>query len=1143
MPPVLGVIAAVAGVASGIVSGTAAIILGVVSVAASIGASLLNKPKTPPVSQENVNRLRANVDVRTPRKTVIGTTALATDIRDEEFTGSNQDYMHRFIVCASHKVNAINEIWFDDKIAWTLAGGVQGEFVGYLDVATVLEGSAGSAINISARMGTTRRYTGCAYVHLKYKLTGNDSKVDSPFAQAVTTRITIRGEGAALYDPRLDSTVAGGSGSHRADDQSTWVWDADACNNPALALLFYLLGYKINGLLAVGKGIPKERIDLESFAVAANICDESVTKTGGGTEARYRCAGVWSEGDNPTTVLEMLKSSMNADLDDVDGKLRLTIFTDDGFSSDADFTDDDLIGPFEWQQSRPLDESFNVVRGTYTDPSDTALYQQVDFPQVESTSLDGIDRIFTLDLPMVESVGQCQRLGALRLNRETYSGTFKAEFQATAWRVQKNSIVRLTFTPLGWTNKTFRVAEMELRVDGVVPLTLVEEDPDIYVAPALVYGVDGVGSTPYDPSKNPIIDALTSPTIRLSATTQIITYDETGALDPTIQDNVFSIERFSTSAICDWTLEDLLGNTLTAATYLSAIIGDSVTMTAADFSAAIAVNGAPGLRIIATVIDGVTLVETINVYKLQAGSNVLVGFLTNPDVSLAASAAGVVTSFATASGDFKVYLGTLDVTASTTFAEVLETNCTGTINASTGAYSVSALTSDNGSYTMSATYGVFPSIEQVFTLSKSKAGADGLNIAQVFLYQRAASAPSAPTGTFTYTFATGVLSGGTPGSWTQAIPAADGNPLWVIVASAVANTATDTLDGSEFSSPVIDSGAGLNHATVRLYQRATSTPSVPGSTTTYTFSTGVLSGTLGSWTQSVPAGSNPIYTTQATAVSYDTTDSILTSEWSSPVVLAQNGSNGTNGTNGADGANGTRTAILYMYKWSSTTPTTWPSGAVTYTWATAQFTDPPTLNGWSRTIPAHPGGTQKLYRIQHVFTDNDTSATDTVTWTGTYTPEEYTPTFGDLAGLNSVATTNINANAVTNLTSAYTAAGATLTADTFTEVQTITFTATGAPVKVTFGMNLFYTDDDYTNAICHIKIKRNGSDWAGPFLIPGPEVNGGPGVGFIFMGSMCLTDTPSAGSVTYSLQVRAYMSGTHYYTLYDRYLEALETKR
>ena len=53
-------------------------------------------------------------------------------------------------------------------------------------------------------MGTTRRYTGCGYVYLRYKLTGNDSKVDSPFAQQVTTRITIRGEGAALYDRYID---------------------------------------------------------------------------------------------------------------------------------------------------------------------------------------------------------------------------------------------------------------------------------------------------------------------------------------------------------------------------------------------------------------------------------------------------------------------------------------------------------------------------------------------------------------------------------------------------------------------------------------------------------------------------------------------------------------------------------------------------------------------------------------------------------------------------------------------------------------------------------------------------------------------------------------------------------------------------
>jgi hypothetical protein len=311
---------------------------------------------------------------------------MATDIRDEEFTDS-QTYFHRFLVVASHKVSEITEIWFDDKVAWTLAGGVQGEFVGYLTVAPILEGTAGNAINISARMGTTRRYTGLAYVHLRYKLTGNTKKTDSPFAQSITTRITVRGKGAYFYDPRLDSTVTGGSGAHRAADQTTWAWDADDCRNPALALLFYLLGWKINGELAVGKGIPANRIDLESFITAANICDELVDIDESTTEPRYRCDGVWSEGDNPITVIEMLKACMNADLDDVDGKLRLTIFTDDTAVSAADFTEADILDEFEWEPLVALDQSFNIVAGSYTDPvNGRAQRRLVTVPIVDCTN-------------------------------------------------------------------------------------------------------------------------------------------------------------------------------------------------------------------------------------------------------------------------------------------------------------------------------------------------------------------------------------------------------------------------------------------------------------------------------------------------------------------------------------------------------------------------------------------------------------------------------------------------------------------------------------------------------------------------------------------------------------------------------------
>jgi len=194
-------------------------------------------------------------------------------------------------------------------------------------------------------------------------------------------------------------------------------------------------------------------------------------------------------------------------------------------------------------------------------------------------------------------------------------------------------------------------------------------------------------------------------------------------------------------------------------------------------------------------------------------------------------------------------------------------------------------------------------------------GANGLSNAVIYLYQRGASAPSAPSGTFTYTFATGVLSGGTLNGWSQAIPAANGNPLWVIAATASANTTTDSVAAAEFTSPVLKDGAGLNSATVFLYQRAASTPSVPGSTLTYTFSTGVLSGTLGSWSQSVPANNgNPVYIITATALGTSTTDAIASGEWSTPQILASNGANGSNGSDGAPG----RDAITYV---QDTTPT------------------------------------------------------------------------------------------------------------------------------------------------------------------------------------------------------------------------------
>ncbi|WP_294292724.1 phage tail protein [uncultured Sphingomonas sp.] len=491
-------------------AGVSAGALMLASAGLSAASSLLApRPKAPATSAAVADRLTVSIDARTPRKFAFGRTALGTDLRDQEYS-DDQTWLDRFILCAAHATQAIEEVWFDDYLAWRSDSGVTAKVAGYLEVTAVNEGSAANAIYTSARMGTSRRYTGCAYVRLRYRLKGLSKDKESPFAQSIPSRVTIVGRGARLYDPRYDTT-AGGSGAQRADDQTTWTWNDQSCRNPALALLWYLLGYRIKNpvtgewKLSVGQSVPPARIDLASFITAANLCDEPVLKADGTTEPRYRCDGLFSEGDAPKIVLDALKATMNAVLDDVDGKLRLTVLHNDLATPAGSLTTDDVLDDFRWDQTPALSESFNVVRGSFTDPSPTSLYQQMDAPEVRIPSPDGIERVETVNLPTVQSASQKQRLDKQRLRRMLYSGVFTATFQATAWRFQKGDVIRLTFRPLGWVDKLFRIIDMTVQVDGRVPMVLKVEHPAIYADDGTeTAAITGVEPTRYDLDKDPI---------------------------------------------------------------------------------------------------------------------------------------------------------------------------------------------------------------------------------------------------------------------------------------------------------------------------------------------------------------------------------------------------------------------------------------------------------------------------------------------------------------------------------------------------------------------------------------------------------------------------------------------------------------
>ncbi|MDW9444803.1 phage tail protein [Sinorhizobium meliloti] len=110
--------------------------------------------------------------------------------------------------------------------------------------------------------------------------------------------------GLREYDPRKDSTVAGGSGTQRLITPSTWVHT----KNPAVHRLNYQLGLRalVSGRTLIGEGKSLGQIDLATYFVAMNVCD---TLRANGKKT-YECSLFVSGDDDHTEVLKQFDDAM-----------------------------------------------------------------------------------------------------------------------------------------------------------------------------------------------------------------------------------------------------------------------------------------------------------------------------------------------------------------------------------------------------------------------------------------------------------------------------------------------------------------------------------------------------------------------------------------------------------------------------------------------------------------------------------------------------------------------------------------------------------------------------------------------------------------------------------------------------------------
>ena len=265
-------------------------------------------------------------------------------------------------------------------------------------------------------------------------------------------------------------------------------------------------------------------------------------------------------------------------------------------------------------------------------------------------------------------------------------------------------------------------------------------------------------------------------------------------------------------------------------------------------------------------------------------------------------------------------------------------------------------------------------------------GNDGNSVAQLFCYRRATSTPSTPTGG-SFNFTSNTLTA--PSGWTAAVPTGS-DPVYISFASASINGTTGTDSSLTWSTPVLafqdgadgddgnpgaDGGDGLSTFQGVVFRRSSSALSAPTGGS-FNFGTNTFTAPTG-WSTAIPSGSDPVYASRALfQITGDTgTDSSPT--WSTPEVLAQDGSDGTDGTNGTDGTDGTdgiSTFAFGVFQRSASAPST-PSGG-SYNFGTQTVTAP---SGWSAEPPATNGN--PLYQSRTVASISGTTGTDSsLTW-------------------------------------------------------------------------------------------------------------------------------------------------------------------
>ena len=496
------------------------------SIALSIGSTLLAVSKaSKAASSARAEQIRAMVNPQAKANWVFGETATAIQIIYSETAGSKNDRATLVYAGPAHEIESYGQLYINDEAVNFSGNDATGAWAGAVKRYLNLGEESQTALSIpNSTWPATARGRGFAHFALQWSL-DHDKVKDGG---VIPDRITQVIEASLCYDPRLDTTV-GGSGLHRADDQTTWEYSA----NWALVCLHYILGWTNNSELVYGRGADPLDIDYASFITAANVCDATVDGI-----PRYHIGGIERIDGDHARVMASLEATIGGKIAKIGGKYFCWAPNDDLTSLET-ISENDLIRNIgvNFQADRSIENIYTVGRGQFIDPS--VLYVPVPYPEVKEDDaiVDLGKRIMNYDTPFLQNEKRVQRVILQQIRRSLFGRIWQIGVGPKFFRRRVFDIMTLNIEETNFTNTLVRITNKVVSAKGLIILTLEEENSLIYDVTAALGTAESRNVPPtFDhATKIPVVNlVLTAVTVTGSAGTASdaiqVSYDDPGPL-------------------------------------------------------------------------------------------------------------------------------------------------------------------------------------------------------------------------------------------------------------------------------------------------------------------------------------------------------------------------------------------------------------------------------------------------------------------------------------------------------------------------------------------------------------------------------------------------------------------------------------